>query len=129
MASDVVDYEESRSGRRLDGLVFHLSVQSEDWPRRWRRGGGLDSGLRELYSASSGVRNRLSASNHHQNPVLRGAGGALYRHVHTMLSTLKLTGCPGGGHQPAVTSTSRGAGRGVLPPLRDIPLSRRHMPR
>ncbi|MFQ9622884.1 MAG: MFS transporter [Enterobacteriaceae bacterium] len=54
MASDVVDYEESRSGRRLDGLVFHLSVQSEDWPGHWRRGGGLDLAYVN-YSASSSV--------------------------------------------------------------------------
>ena len=52
---DVVDYEESRSGRRLDGLVFSTYLFSlKIGPGDWRGGGGLDP--RPVnYSASSSV--------------------------------------------------------------------------
>lgn len=45
MASDVVDYEESRSGRRLDGLVFSTYLFSLKIGGDWRGGGGLDHGF------------------------------------------------------------------------------------
>lgn len=49
MASDVVDYEESRSGRRLDGLVFSTYLFSLKIGGDWRGGGGLDHGVRQLF--------------------------------------------------------------------------------
>ena len=54
MASDVVDYEESRSGRRLDGLVFSTYLFSLKIGGDWRGGGGLDPAYVN-YSASSSV--------------------------------------------------------------------------
>jgi Na+/melibiose symporter-like transporter len=46
MASDVVDYEESRSGRRLDGLVFSTYLFSLKLVWLAASGRGLDPGVR-----------------------------------------------------------------------------------
>jgi Na+/melibiose symporter-like transporter len=114
MASDVVDYEESRSGRRLDGLVFSTYLFS--LKIGLAIGGAVVGWILAYvnYSASSSVQ-----------PV-------------EVLTTIKILFCvvpvvlyaacssccrstsspmPGGGHQPAVTSTSRAEQEGMsLPP-------------